>query len=101
MNEEKQKPNCYECKWRRDLSYDAHSQCVHPKIGGQTEALIAAILVDYNGPQKRLNISGNAHGIRSGWFFWPANFDPVWLETCDGFESLNEGKEVNNESISK
>jgi hypothetical protein len=20
-----------------------------------------------------------------GWFVWPLNFDPVWLENCDGF----------------
>ena len=39
---------------------------------------------------KRLNISGNAHGIKSGWFYWPINFDPVWLESCNGFEAKKE-----------
>jgi hypothetical protein len=34
----------------------------------------------------KLNIQGDPHGIRSGWFMWPANFDPVWLINCDGFE---------------
>jgi len=33
-----------------------------------------------------LNIRGNPHGIKRGWFSWPYNFDPVWLENCDGFE---------------
>jgi hypothetical protein len=32
------------------------------------------------------------HGICNGWFIWPINFDPVWLENCDGFES-KEAKE--------
>jgi hypothetical protein len=32
-----------------------------------------------------LGIKGNAHGIRRGWFMWPANFDPVWLDSCNGF----------------
>ena len=33
-----------------------------------------------------LNVVGNKHGIEQGWFNWPYNFDPVWLESCDGFE---------------
>ena len=32
-----------------------------------------------------LTIVGNPHGIRNGWFNWPFNFDPIWLEKCDGF----------------
>jgi len=34
-----------------------------------------------------LNIKGNPHGIRNGWFNWPWNFDPTWLERCDGYTS--------------
>ena len=30
-------------------------------------------------------IEGNSHGIRSGWFIWPIDFDPVWVEQCTGF----------------
>jgi len=32
-----------------------------------------------------LNVKGHPHGIKNGWFIWPFNFDPVWLENCDGF----------------
>jgi hypothetical protein len=32
-----------------------------------------------------LNIEGDSHGIRNGWFNWPWNFDPVWLRRCDGY----------------
>jgi hypothetical protein len=35
---------------------------------------------------KRLNVTGDATGIRHGWFMWPMHFDPVWLQSCDGFE---------------
>lgn len=59
------KPNCYECKWRGEIPGDAHSTC-----GNRTAS-----------------VSGNKHGIRMGWFAWPWNFDPVWLEKCDGFEA--------------
>lgn len=30
-------------------------------------------------------VKGNPTGIRRGWFNWPFNFDPVWLEECEGF----------------
>jgi hypothetical protein len=72
MEKLKKKPNCYDCKWRGDVVGDAHSRCDHPKV---KEAA------------KELEIKGHPHGIKSGWFMWPANFDPVWLENCNGFES--------------
>ena len=36
-----------------------------------------------------LNVTGSPHGIAHGWFNWPFNFDPVWLERCDGFSPSN------------
>jgi hypothetical protein len=58
------KQNCYECEYRRNLIGDAHSKCVN----------------------KNAHIKGNNYGIRNGWFIWPYNYDPVWLESCDGFK---------------
>lgn len=59
------KPNCYECVHRLGLPGNAHSRCNNHAA----------------------NVKGNAHGIRSGWFMWPVNFDPTWLESCDGFSN--------------
>ena len=56
--------NCYECKHRRTLPGNCHSGCAN------TDAKVV----------------GNLHGVRNGWFWWPINFDPVWLEKCTGFE---------------
>ena len=64
------KPNCYECVHRLDLSGDAHSRC--------------------NNFQAK--VKGNPHGIKNGWFMWPFNFDPIWLELCDGFSDNPEDK---------
>ena len=75
MSSENKKPNCYECIHRRRLMGDAHSKCVHPDIG-ENGAVDAA---------KKLGVVGNPHGIKSGWFLWPFNFDPVWLGACNGF----------------
>ena len=60
------KPDCYQCIHRRNLAGDAHSECAHPK-------------------PRTLTIVADNHGIRMGWFLWPLNFDPVWLEACNGF----------------
>ena len=60
-----EKPNCYECKYRNEIPGDCHSTCQNDQA----------------------KVTGNKHGIRNGWFLWPWNFDPIWLESCDGFIS--------------
>lgn len=63
------KPNCYECVHRGEVPGSCHSSCKRTK------------------PTK---VKGNEHGIKSGWFNYPFNFDPVWLEKCDGFEGKSK-----------
>lgn len=55
---------CYTCTNRRDIPGNCHSSCV--ALGAK--------------------VTGNAYGIQQGWFFWPFNFDPTWLETCDSYD---------------
>lgn len=62
------KPNCYKCEHRGTIPGNCHSTC----------------------SAKGAAVQGNAHGIRSGWFIWPANFDPTWLESCDSFKANKE-----------
>ena len=43
---------------------------------------------DRTGKRKKLDeIKLNLHGLRNGWANWPHNFDPVWLDACEGFTS--------------
>lgn len=82
------KTNCYDCKFRHEIVGDAHSECRHPSIT-EADRIIApfALMAGITPPiMKRINVSGNATGVRKGWFMWPLHFDPIWLETCDGFE---------------
>ena len=65
-NKRKAIPNCYKCKYRGDLVWDAHSKCT----------------------TNNAKVKGNKNGIQNGWFNHPNNFDPTWLVSCDGFESL-------------
>ena len=78
-----QKPNCYKCKYRREIPGDIHSACAYPgnKIG------ILDMFMQTSDNRKKLNIKADPIGIKNGWFMWPVNFDPAWLENCDGFEA--------------
>ncbi len=89
------KPNCYQCKHQGSVPGSAHSSCRHPSVAGVADDPLDQILGMLGsvgrGPglvaeKNPLNVQGNAHGVRMGWFNWPINFDPVWLERCDGFE---------------
>ena len=82
-------PNCYDCKHRGTIPGDAHSMCHHPLVGNEDNMFGALVKMASGGTAEaatKLNIRASAHGVRSGWFMWPANFDPCWLENCDGFE---------------
>lgn len=92
------KPNCYQCRHRRDLPGDAHSACHHPATrsmheGGGLLGLVAVLGkrsgftgIEPSAAARALHVSGNPTAQARGWFLWPVNFDPVWLERCDGFE---------------
>ena len=92
----KEKPNCYKCKYRGEVPGSAHSSCHHPKCQSMTEDSLLN-LVSILGSVKGgvppfptgLKVKGNEWGIRNGWFNHPLNFDPVWLEECNGFEPLS------------
>ena len=58
------RPNCSECAHKGSIAGDAHIRCSNYSA----------------------RVSGSLHGIKSGWFVWPFNFDPVWLISCNGFK---------------
>ena len=95
---------CYACRYRGEVPGSAHSCCEHPLVADAKQSpfmrlagmvgkrggpeLVALANERGEGPQRAadaLNIHAHYHGIRNGWFVWPVNFDPTWLETCDGF----------------
>jgi hypothetical protein len=90
--------NCYKCKWRGTVPGDTHSCCRHPDLkdaGNDAFAGMMAIFasVGRTTPQisikafaEKFEIRANLHGIKKGWFNWPWNFDPLWLENCNAFE---------------
>lgn len=60
------KTNCWDCKHKRTVPGDAHIKCVKPDP----------------------KMTGNQHGIKNGWFYYPLLFDPIWrTKECDNYES--------------
>jgi len=92
------RPDCYSCVHRGSVPGNAHSRCRHPDIAPLLDDPLMEILSIMGGTRlgnmsmmfesayKLLGISGNEHGKNNGWFNWPVNFDPTWLESCDGYE---------------
>ncbi len=99
------RPNCYECQHRRELPGSAHSKCMHPataRVHANPTAGMVSLLGKRTGltsmplttEASALNVSGVEHGIRHGWFLWPVNYDPTWLERCDGFTPVEQQAEA-------
>ena len=65
-----EKPDCHKCVHRLTIPGNAHTRCNNHTA----------------------KVEGNEHGIRSGWFKWPLNFDPTWLISCDGFSKNKKDK---------
>jgi hypothetical protein len=61
---------CFKCKHKRSIPGDCHIECAN----------------------KQAKVVGHEIGKKKGWFFWPFNFDPVWLVSCDGFEPKEADK---------
>jgi hypothetical protein len=87
MKEKAAIPDCYECKWRKSLVGSTHSSCSHPKSKPSRDDLLGMLTGMVSKPKIGINVKGNAHGIKMGWFNHPLEFDPRWLEECDGFEA--------------
>jgi len=90
------KPDCYECKYRGSVPGSAHSYCKHPAFTDIMEDPMAQLLGTFasvrrvppiRGNSKDITVKGNPCGIKNGWFNHPFNFDPRWLEECNGFEA--------------
>jgi len=61
---------CYECANMQSIPGNAHIQCINPDI----------------------NMTGDGHGIKMGWFMYPFAFDPVWkTRKCNNFKSKGKG----------
>ncbi len=85
---------CLSCKYRGNVIGSSHSRCKHPSVAktarGELLAMLAGSAFVELESARELDIQANPHGVRKGWFNWPYEFDPIWLENCNGFEQSEE-----------
>ena len=62
MKDDKEK-TCWKCGYRQDVPGNAHISCVYDWEGS-----------DQQPPP------GNPHGIAKGWYYFPALYDPTWMQ---------------------
>ena len=56
---------CWLCQHRKEVPGNAHIACTKPDP----------------------SMTGDPHGIKHGWFFYPLLFDPVWKTSlCSNYE---------------
>ena len=61
--------DCWKCKNKENVPGNCHIKC--------------------NKPDSKM--TGNAHGIKNGWFFYPFLFDPIWAtKKCCNFEEKDD-----------
>lgn len=57
------KSNCHSCAYKRPIPGNTHIKCVF----------------DFRKAETPLP-KGNQHGIENGWYLFPLNYDPVWMD---------------------
>ena len=74
MNERNMISECWNCTHRHEVPGDAHIRCNNPDS----------------------EMTGNPHGIRNGWFFYPMCFDPTWkTKPCSNYKAeAKEGRDA-------
>ena len=60
---------CHSCVSKESVAGNTHIKCTNPDP----------------------NMTGSAHGIQKGWFFYPLLFDPVWKSVdCANYEERKD-----------
>lgn len=94
-----EKPNCYKCVHRGSVPGSAHSRCNHPSVETDNFSELMGILASVGrvatpGVKSGIKVKGNPTGIKNGWFSWPFDFDPTWLESCTGFTPIEKEEDT-------
>lgn len=71
---------CYNCKWAipGHQRWSGHFRgCNHPAVASMNDNGLQAVGID-----------AHLEAKEEGWFDWPFNFDPRWINECKGFEGI-------------
>jgi hypothetical protein len=86
------KANCHECKFASRVPGSAHFTCyaiTDPVAQGllTVGAIVPTITLGSEDSYVKLPVvKGDIDAGKKGWFFWPMDFDPIWLRWCFLFQ---------------
>lgn len=84
--------NCYSCKFKRNIPGNNHISCAKAKNENSASLMLVSILDRHKFQQilnQVYNFSVPDYAITSGWFQFPMNFDPSWIQgKCSQFEQI-------------
>ena len=77
--------NCYNCKFKQNIAGDAHVSCEFPNLTANDKFSISGLLIANfkQGNQvlkSNFGFSVDSHPVQNGWFNFPINFDPNWIQ---------------------
>ncbi len=77
--------DCYKCKHRRNIPGDAHSSCRHPEVvkAGIADNVFGGMA---DCPTGKSAMPIMILKIKGGGLTWPANYNPVFVTNCKGFD---------------
>ncbi len=70
---------CHNCKYSNKVPSSTHYSC----------------------SKRNVIVTADSHGISSGWFSFPYDFDANWLESCTGYKNKNENFQYEREELLK
>ena len=98
--------DCYNCKYNGgEQSGTSHIACKHPQVTQDMGlALLDMIYSCSSGDEVHftrtgLHVVASLHGFKQGWAFWPLLFDPIWIQSCDGFEAIQKVQEATTQAV--
>jgi len=92
--------NCHKCQFKKSIPGNCHISCGSPKLDSFYEkvsnspelSLLSMIPLNIStNIEKIFGLEANEHGVKSGWCFFPFNYDPVWLKgECTSFKEVEK-----------
>lgn len=76
--------NCHNCEYKARIPGDTHISCEYPYFSAEDKHKYSLLAIA-NPPmlnellKQNFGFTGDMHGIRAGWFTFPINFDPTWM----------------------
>jgi hypothetical protein len=77
--------NCHDCIYKKSIPGNTHISCAGPAtiLKSETVSYLLAIAPSSIVIENKPIVTIDEHGTKKGWAYWPINFDPIWIISCN------------------